>query len=97
MTGFRDGKPYFRFRSNWFVTLDLDPEWELRKDGWRVVVEGDTPLTLTIELPMPKEEGLPSSARYTAHRPVNAIPFVCAAPAGIMPTTLLPQVISNLG
>jgi 4-hydroxy-tetrahydrodipicolinate reductase len=96
VTGSRQGKPFVRFSSNWFVTLDLEPEWPLRKDGWRVTVEGDTPLNLTIDLPMPKEAGLPSSARYTAHRPVNAIPYVCAAAPGIVPTTELPQVISKV-
>jgi 4-hydroxy-tetrahydrodipicolinate reductase len=32
----------------------------------------------------------------TAHRAVNAVPVVCAAPAGIRTTAELPQVISHL-
>ncbi len=34
---------------------------------------------------------------YTANRVVNAIPYVCAAPAGIRTTTDLPQIIATLG
>lgn len=98
VTGMHDGKPLMRFRSNWFVTTDLEPSWELLDtDGWRVVIEGDTPLDLTIRLPMPLEEHFRASGRYTAHRPVNAIPYVIAAPAGIVPTTRLPQVVARLG
>lgn len=98
ITGMHDGKPLMRFRSNWFVTTDLEPSWELLDtDGWRVAIEGDTPLDLTIRLPMPLEEKFRASARYTAHRPVNAIPYVIAAPAGIVPTTRLPQVLARLG
>jgi len=80
VTGLRDGRPLMRFRSNWFVTTDLEPAWDLRGDGWRVVVEGDSPIDMTINLPMPPEPGFMASARYTAHRPVNAIAALCAAP-----------------
>lgn len=33
----------------------------------------------------------------TAHRPINAIPYVCEAPAGIRTTVDLPQIIARLG
>lgn len=97
ITGFRNGKPLMRFRSNWYVTTDIEPAWELRTDGWRVVVEGDTPMDLTINLPMPKEAGMVASARYTAHRPVNAIPYVCGAWPGVVTIADLPQVVARLG
>lgn len=97
VTGIHQGKPLLRFRSNWFVTTEVEPAWELRPDGWRVDVEGDTPMTLYIDLPMPQEERFRASARYTAHRPVNAIPVIVAAPSGIIPTTELSQVIAQLG
>lgn len=96
VVGFHHDRPLMRFRSNWFVTKDVEPAWELRSDGWRVDLEGDTPMTLYIDLPMPPEDGFRASARYTAHRPVNAIPSVVAARPGIVPTTELPQVISRL-
>lgn len=97
ITGFHGGKPLMRFRSNWFVTMDLEPAWDLRGDGWRFTVEGDTPVDMLIDLPMPIEKEMRASGRYTAHRPVNAIPYVVAAPPGIIPTTKLPEVIAKLG
>jgi 2,4-diaminopentanoate dehydrogenase len=96
VTGLRNGTLLMRFRSNWFITTDLDPAWELRGDGWRVAAEGDTPIEIAISLPMPKESSMMASARYTAHRPVNAIPYVCAARPGIVTTVDLPQVIARL-
>lgn len=97
VTGIRNGQPLMRFRSNWFVTTDVEPAWELRSDGWRVTIEGDTPFDMTINLPMPLEKEMRASARYTAHRPVNVIPQVVAARPGIVPTTELAQVIARLG
>ena len=37
------------------------------------------------------------SPGYTAHRAVNAVPVVCAAPPGIRTTVDLPQIIAALG
>jgi 4-hydroxy-tetrahydrodipicolinate reductase len=97
VTGLHEGKPLLRFRSNWFVTTDLERHWELRADGWRVTVEGDTPLDISIGFPIPIEERQLTLPRLTAHRPVNAIPYVCAARPGIVTTADLPQVIARLG
>ncbi|MDE2404331.1 MAG: dihydrodipicolinate reductase [Sphingomonadales bacterium] len=96
LTGLRGGKPLLRFRSNWFVTTDLEPDWDLRSDGWRVLVEGDTPLDISISFPIPPEQRMATLPNLTAHRPVNAIPAVCAAPPGFVTTTALPQVIARL-
>ncbi len=97
VTGIRQGKPLMRFRSNWFVTTDLDPHWDLRSDGWRVLAEGDTPLDVTISFPIPANERQRTLPGLTAHRPVNAIPYVCAAKPGVVTTADLPQVIARLG
>lgn len=98
VTGLHQGKPVLRFRSNWFVTTDLNPTWQLRDDGWRVTVEGDTPLDVTIQFPVandPETRGrvMPN---LTAHRPINAIPAVCQAAPGIVTTVDLPQVFADL-
>lgn len=97
VSGLHAGKPRLRFRSNWFVTTDLEPLWDLRADGWRVLVEGDTPLDISIGFPIPADERKITLPRLTAHRPVNAIPYVCAARPGIVTTADLPQVIARLG
>lgn len=88
----RGSRPVLRFRSNWYCTTDLEPAWDLRPTGWRVQVEGDAPMDVQIGLPLPG----PETPRYTANRPVNAIPAVCAAPPGIVTTVDLPQVIAHL-
>jgi len=95
-TGYRDGKPVMRFRCNWFVTEQLEPAWDLRGDGWRVTVEGDTPLDISIGFPIPHAKRQATLPNLTAHRPVNAVPSICAAPPGIATTATLPQVLAHL-
>ena len=97
VTGLRKDKPLLRFRSNWFVTEDLEPHWELRSEGWRVLVVGDAPLDISISFPIPEGERRLTLPALTAHRPVNAVPYVCDAPPGIVTTADLPQVIARLG
>lgn len=96
ITGIHAGKPVLRFRANWYCTTDIeDSDWELRESGWRVQVEGDTPLDVNITFPVAPEDYAAFTPGLTAHRPVNAIPAVCAAPAGIRTTVDLPQVIPH--
>ena len=76
---------------------DVDPAWDLRDTGWHVLVEGDTPLDVDIHFPVPDEEWAATSPSLTAHRPVNAVPYVCNAAPGIRTTDELPQIIPNLG
>ena len=64
--------------------------------GWRVQVEGDAPLDVKIAFPVEDEDRPLTMPRLTAHRPVNAIPAICAAPAGIVTTVDLP-VVTTLG
>lgn len=97
VNGYRNDQPLMRFRSNWFVTMDIDQAWDLRTDGWRLRVEGDSPVEMAIDLPMPIEKDVRASGRYTAHRPVNVIPAVVAAQPGIVPTTKLVTPIPQLG
>lgn len=96
ITGIHAGKPVLRFRANWYCTTDIEnSDWELRESGWRVQVEGDAPLDVNITFPVAPEDYAAFTPGLTAHRPVNAIPAVCAAPAGIRTTVDLPQVIPH--
>ena len=95
--GLRNRLPFLRVRSNWYCTTDIDPAWDLRETGWRILVEGDTPLDVSMTFPVPPERYASVSPGYTAHRAVNAIPYVCAAPPGIRSTVTLPQIITLLG
>lgn len=98
VTGLHKGKPVLRFRSNWFVTTDLEPAWQLRDDGWRVIVEGDTPLDIMIQFPVANDPDTRAKVmpNLTAHRPINAIPAVCSAAPGIVTTVDLPQIFADL-
>ena len=95
--GLRGGRPLVTFSANWYLTADVEPAWDLRETGWHVLVEGDTPLDVDIRFPVPAEEWAATSPGLTAHRPVNAIPYVCAAEPGIVTIVDLPQVVASLG
>ena len=97
VSGIRDGRPLVTFSANWYLTSDVEPAWDLRQTGWHLLVEGDTPLDVDIRFPVPADEWAATSPGLTAHRPVNAIPFVCAAAPGIRSIVDLPQVIATLG
>lgn len=96
VTGVHGGRPLLCFRANWYLTPDVDPAWDLRATGWHVLLEGDTPLDLDIHFPVPPEQWAATSPGLTAHRPVNAVPYVCAADPGIRTSTELPQIIPML-
>lgn len=102
LTGLRGGKPLMSFTSTWFISTDVDTsdgqEWEFRTpSGWRVVMMGDCPLDLSISFPVAEADYADMTPGLTAHRPVNAVPYVCEAPAGIRTTVDLPQIIARLG
>jgi 2,4-diaminopentanoate dehydrogenase len=97
VSGMQGSRPLLTFRANWYLTRDVEPAWDLRDTGWHVLVEGDTPLDVDIRFPVPEEEWAATSPGLTAHRPVNAVPYVCAAAPGIRTTDELPQIIPNLG
>jgi len=92
----------FRFIANWYVSPDVDTTdgevWDFRKEsGWRVLVEGDCPLDIPITFPVPEEDYADFTPGLTAHRPVNAVSYVCEASPGIKTIFDLPQIIARLG
>jgi 4-hydroxy-tetrahydrodipicolinate reductase len=93
IVGSSGGAEVVRFTANWYCTSDVDPEWELRPTGWRVRVQGDAPFDVDLPFPVPVEELGAFTPAYTANRTVNAIPYVCAAPPGILSTADLPPII----
>jgi 4-hydroxy-tetrahydrodipicolinate reductase len=70
----------------------VEPAWDLGPTGWRVRVRGDAALDVTIGFPIPVEELGAFTPALTANRPVNAIPYVCAAPPGMLSTADLPPI-----
>jgi 4-hydroxy-tetrahydrodipicolinate reductase len=97
VSGMRNGEAILRFRATWYCATDLEPAWDVGETGWHVLVQGDLPLEVDIRFPVSPEEWGATSPGVTAHRPVNAIPYVCAAAPGIRTTAELPQIIAALG
>jgi hypothetical protein len=102
LTGFRGGKPLISFTTTWFVSTDVDTsygeEWEFRTpSGWHLVLQGDCPLDIAISFPVAEADYADMTPGLTAHRPINAVPYVCDGPPGIRTTVDLPQIIARLG
>lgn len=96
VNAYHNDQPLIQFRANWYCTLDIDADWQLQESGWRVQTEGDTPFDISIRFPETEESFAVRMAGYTAHRAVNAAPYVCAAEAGIRSSVELPQIIPIL-
>src|SRR5262245_52033175 len=97
VSGMRSGKPIIRYRLNWYCTTDVDPAWDLRRSGWRVLVEGETPIDVNVTFPVAGDKVSPAMAGITAYRVVNAVPYVCAAAPGIRTTADLPNIVPRMG
>lgn len=102
LIGIHKDRELLSFTSTWFVSTDVDTddgeEWEFRTpSGWHVVLEGDCPMDISISFPVAPEDYAAMTPGLTAHRPVNAVPYVCEAPAGIRTAVDLPQIIAKLG
>jgi hypothetical protein len=96
ISGMRGDRALMRMRLNWYCSRDVDQQWELQQTGWRMQVEGDVPLDVSIRFPVAIEHFATMSPGLTAHRAVNAVPFVCEALPGIRTTAELPQIIPIL-
>jgi hypothetical protein len=93
MIGRQGGDDVVRFTTNWYLTKDLEPAWDLLDTGWRVRVRGDAPFDVALPFPIPLDELGNHTPAYTANRPVNAVPYVCEAPPGILATIDLPTIV----
>ena len=101
ITGMHKGKPLISFTATWFISSDVETsdgkEWKfVSPSGWHVVMQGDCPLDVMITFPVALEDYADMTPGLTAHRPVNAIAYVCDAPAGIRTTVDLPQIVAQL-
>ncbi|HZU80953.1 MAG TPA: hypothetical protein VE991_13630 [Acidimicrobiales bacterium] len=96
VTGTRGGRPFIAFRATWYCTSDIEPRWDLHPTGWRVVVDGDTPMDVGIRLDVPLERMGAMSPNFTANRAVNAVPAVCEAGPGIRTVVELPHIVPLL-
>ena len=94
VTGWRNGQPLIQFCSTWWVTKHLDKDWALRdQDGWRLVVEGDTPLDISVAFASYDKVG--NSSGYNAHICVNAVPNCCEARPGVLTPADMPPIVAQ--
>jgi 4-hydroxy-tetrahydrodipicolinate reductase len=91
--GRSEGRDFVRFTASWYCTDEVEPAWDLGPTGWRVQVHGDAPFDLAMPFPVAIEDFASTMPAYTAIRPVNAIPYVCAAPPGILAAEDLPPIV----
>ena len=92
-----EGKPLIAFRINWYATTAIDQDWRLRSSGWRIEIEGDTPLIVDIGYPeMTAEEYSHAMAGLTAYRVINAVPVICAAAPGIRTSIEMPLIVPRI-
>jgi 2,4-diaminopentanoate dehydrogenase len=89
------GTDRIRFIQYGFVAMDTEPDWGLQPTGWRVRVHGDAPLDLSMPFPVPLEELASVVPAFNANGLVNAIPYVCACPPGILTTEELPHILAR--
>lgn len=92
----RNEMPVLQFRANWYCSRDIDQDWELGANGWRVQIDGDTPMDLKITFPNKTDNFANHMSGLTAHPAVNAIPYVCEAAPGIRTNVDLPPIIPRL-
>lgn len=92
VSGLRKGKPIICYRVNWYCTTNIDQDWDLRRSGWRLLVDGETPIDVNITFPVSGDKVSPAMAAITAYRVINSVPYVCAAEPGICTTADLPNI-----
>lgn len=100
VSGMRGGNVLLSFTATWYVSSDVqtdEADWNFRPSGWHFVVNGDAPLEVSIGYPVAPENYAAMTPGLTAHRPVNAIAYVCEASPGIRTTLDLPQIIARFG
>jgi 4-hydroxy-tetrahydrodipicolinate reductase len=84
-----------RFTQYGFVAMDVDPDWGLQPTGWRIRVHGDAPIDMSAPFPVPLDDLADYVPAFNANGPVNAIPYVCDAPAGYLTTEDLPHMVAR--
>jgi 2,4-diaminopentanoate dehydrogenase len=97
VSGMLNGKPIIRYRLNWYCHTQVDKDWDLRRSGWRVLIEGETPIDVNVTFPIAADKVSAAMAAITAYRVINSVPFVCAAEPGICTTSDLPNIAPSMG
>lgn len=100
IAGKRAGTTLLQYRTNWYCSKDIDQDWELSENGWRLLIEGDTPMKVEITFPSSATSAkafADQMSGLTGHPPVNAVPYVCEAAPGLLTHMDLPLILPTLG
>ncbi|MEV0355604.1 dihydrodipicolinate reductase [Nocardia sp. NPDC050697] len=93
--GVLNGKPVITMEHVNRLTAAAAPDWDFPPDGHsgvhRVVVEGDPRIEINTHVSHPIFDSTDAGCISTAARVVNAIDWVCAAPAGLVSVEDIPQ------
>src|SRR5689334_6643636 len=96
--GLRDGEALIEFETLWTVGGEYPDHWPRPLDGWTLTIEGD-PSMQTHFFPLASfsreatiDEHVRAGLITVAMQVVNAIPAVCAAPAGFATMADLPLI-----
>jgi hypothetical protein len=88
--GHLGGRPVVELAICWTMSNDaLDPQWT-DPEGFSVVIEGKPRVDATIRFGEPGQDAMTVLMDSTAVAAVNAIPFVCDAPPGVITPIDLP-------
>jgi 2,4-diaminopentanoate dehydrogenase len=93
INGRSHGVDRIRFTQYGFVAMDVEPDWGLQPTGWRIRIHGDAPFDMSLPFPVPLDDLASYVPAFNANGPVNAIPYVCGAPPGILTTEDLPHIL----
>ena len=84
-TGWSQGKPLITYHFFWKMgDQNLSEHWDCGEPGYRIVVEGNPPMQLTIPQPITTDHDARYISLWTAMAGVNAIPQVCDASPGFV-------------
>jgi hypothetical protein len=93
--GVRDGEPVITLEHVTRLTTAAAPDWEFPPEGHtgvhRVVVEGEPRVEVNTHVSHPVLDSTDAGCISTAARVVNAIDWVCRAPAGLVAVEDIPQ------
>ncbi|BBY22649.1 NAD(P)H-dependent amine dehydrogenase family protein [Mycobacterium stomatepiae] len=93
--GHRNGRPVIELAICWTMSSDaLDPQWE-DPEGFSVVIDGEPYVDATIRFGHPGQDAMTVLMDSTAIAAVNAIPFLCEAPPGVITPIDLPIIGSQ--
>jgi 2,4-diaminopentanoate dehydrogenase len=102
-SGRRNGEVLVEIETLWTVGGEYPSHWPRPQDGWTLTIEGDPSMRThffclaSFTRGATMEEHVRSASVATAMQVLNAVPAICAAPAGFATAATLPLIRSYVG